>query len=562
MRLALRFLRPFRRSLVFSTLFGAMLLTSIACLSPVDLLRAAPTTPIGTNLTGVADWSTQQPFIDAFKSARSWFTQCQSGETGCRGGWSTEESDKLNLDANGWVKSLPAPADPPEYTRVSTLLLRDLAGQYPGGKYLVLYAGEGTIQYGFDARKDVAASRRGRDVIDVTPSDAGIQLTITATDPRKVGNYIRNIRVIPQQYEQTYQTEVFNPVFVERIKRFKALRFMDWMNTNGSTQVEWENRPRLSDATYAMRGVPLEVMLDLANRLNIDPWFNMPHKASDTYITNFARVVKNRLNPNLKVYAEYSNEVWNWQFPQATYSLNQGKGRWSRDGDVFAQWYGVRTAQMSDIWKRVFGSQRSRVVSVMATQTAWRGLENPALDCPLWVAEGNTPCYQHGIDVLAIAGYFGGTLGQGDSQATVESWINEGEAGFKKAIAQMDQGQLIPATGYDDSLKGLADSFKYYQQVAQQRGLKLVAYEGGQHLLSANSDKLSEFFIKLNRRPEMADLYTKLLESWKQVGGSLFVNFSDIGRPSKWGSWGALEYVGQERSPKYDAILNFINRNS
>jgi hypothetical protein len=164
--------------------------------------------------------------------------------------------------------------------------------------------------------------------------------------------------------------------------------------------------------------------------------------------------------------------------------------------------------------------------------------------------------------VLAIAGYFGGTLGQGDSQATVESWINEGEAGFKKAIAQMDQGQLIPATGYDDSLKGLADSFKYYQQVAQQRGLKLVAYEGGQHLLSANSDKLSEFFIKLNRRPEMADLYTKLLESWKQVGGSLFVNFSDIGRPSKWGSWGALEYVGQERSPKYDAILNFINRNS
>jgi len=63
-------------------------------------------------------------------------------------------------------------------------------GSYPGGKYVVLYEGEGTIEYKFDARKDEAASTSGRDVIDVNPSDKGIHLIITATDPNNTGNYI------------------------------------------------------------------------------------------------------------------------------------------------------------------------------------------------------------------------------------------------------------------------------------------------------------------------------------------------------------------------------------
>jgi len=547
--------------LIFSACFSSARPPQI--LSEPSALAALPMS-VGTNLTGIADWSTQQPFLDAFKSSRSWITQCQSGEPGCKGGWSTDEPDKLDLDQQGWVKSLPAPADPVEYTRVSTLLLRDLAGQYPGGRYVVLYTGEGTLEYGFDARRDEAASRRGRDIIVVTPSDGGILVTITATDPGKTGSYIRNIHVVPEQYEQTYATQIFNPAFLKRVEKFKTFRFMDWMRTNDSEQGDWDTRAQVTDATYATgKGVPLELMLDLANRMGIDPWFNMPHKASDLYMTNFAKLVRDRLNASRKVYVEYSNEVWNWQFSQAHFALEQGKSRWSQEGDVFAQWYGLRTAQMSDIWKQVFGQQRDRVVSVMGTQTAWRGLENAVLDCPLWVAEGNKPCYQHGIDALAITGYFSGGLGEAASQATVEAWSNEGEPGFKKAIAQLDQASLIPPVGgYDDSIKGVADAFQYYRNISRARGLQLVVYEGGQSLVSSDNPKLTEFFISLNRRPEMTELYTKLLEAWKQAEGTVFMNFADIARPSKWGSWGALESVEQERSPKYDALIRFIESNS
>ncbi|PSB22516.1 cellulose-binding protein [filamentous cyanobacterium CCP1] len=546
----------------------------VATNTPVNCLESsadAPARPLsldalalGTNLSGVADWSTQLPFLDAFKSARSWIPQCVAGEPGCSGGWSTDEYDRLDLDEQGWVKSLPAADDPAEYTRVGTLMFRDIGDKYPGGQYVVLYDGEGTIEYSYDAQKDVAASSPGRDIINVTPSDSGIFLQITATDPNRTGNYIRNIHVVPVEYENTFQTEIFNPVFLDRTKQFTALRFMDWMNTNDSQQSEWANRPKVDDASYALgKGVPVEVMVALANRLGANPWFTMPHKATDEYMANFAQHVKTCLNPELRAYVEFSNEVWNWQFQQAHYALEQGQARWGEDkGDAYMQWYGMRTAQMSDIWKQVFADQPDRVVSIMATQTAWQGLENSSLDCSLWVAEGNSPCYRHGIDAYAITGYFSGKLPSDQAKDAIESWMEDSDGGFGKAFTQIKQGSLLDTDQFDDTIPGLEVSFQYHQKVAQDRGLKLVVYEGGQHLARSDDETLTEFFIELNRQPEMYDVYTEMLEHWKQENGTLFMHFSDISRPSRWGSWGALEYVGQESTPKYQALIDFIERNS
>lgn len=518
--------------------------------------------PLGTNLSGIADWSTEMPFLDAFKSSRKWITQCASGEPGCSGAWDTNEYDKLDLDEGGWVKSLPSPEAPPEYTRVRTILLDN--DRYPGGQYVVLYDGEGTIEYSFDAQKNQAASTPGRDVIDITPSPTGTHLIITSTDPKKTGNYIRNIRVVPAENEANYQSQIFTPDFLEKIQQFRALRFMDWMQTNNSDQSEWEKRPTVEKASYAYGGgVPVEIMVALANRMEADPWFNMPHMATDEYMTEFAQLVKDRLKSNLKVYVEFSNEVWNWQFHQAHYALQQGKARWGQDkGDAFMQWYGMRTAQMCDLWKSAFGNQKNRVACVMGTQTAWKGLENYPLECSYWVAEGNQPCYQHGIDAYAITGYFSGGLGAPENSSTVESWLNDPDGGFGKAFQQLKEGRLL--AGSKDSLPDVYELFTYHSQVAEQKGLKLVAYEGGQHITGSqggeNNERLTNFFIELNRRPEMYGMYTQLLNDWKAAGGTLFMHFSDIGQPSKWGSWGALEYAQQNGAPKYNALQDYIDK--
>lgn len=185
---------------------------------------------------------------------------------------------------------------------------------------------------------------------------------------------------------------------------------MDWMKTNNSQEIKWENRPKITDATYSIKGVPLEVMVALGNRLNKDVWFNIPHQADDEYIREFAKLVKKTLNPNLKAYVEYSNEVWNKLFTQSEYARQQAKKRWG-DENAYLQWYGMRVAQMCDIWKTVFDKEKNRVICVISTHTAKKGTEKEILDCPLWVKEGNKPCYQHQISAYAIAGYFGGVWG-------------------------------------------------------------------------------------------------------------------------------------------------------
>ena len=91
----------------------------------------------------------------------------------------------------------------------------------------------------------------------------------------------------------------------------------------------------------------------------------------------------------------------------------------------------------------------------------------------------------------------------------------------------------------------------------------MVAYEGGQHVVGIqgveNDAQLTNFFIELNRRPEMQDLYKQLLDGWYESGGTLFNHFVDVGQSDKWGSWGSLENLNQETSPKYEALLDFIS---
>lgn len=61
----------------------------------------------------------------------------------------------------------------------------------------------------------------------------------------------------------------------------------------------------------------------LANRVQQEPWFNMPHLATDDYITQFATLVRDNLASNLNVYVEFSNEVWNPMFEQHDYIIKQ-----------------------------------------------------------------------------------------------------------------------------------------------------------------------------------------------------------------------------------------------
>ncbi|OGC91551.1 MAG: hypothetical protein A2W25_03680 [candidate division Zixibacteria bacterium RBG_16_53_22] len=516
-----------KKNTVFPTLVLFVFTVSGWCgANAGDSAAVNANSPLGTNLSSVVDWSTEWVFVDTFKMSRTWISQ----KTGS--GWG--QGGALNLDSNGWVKSLQ-----PGQSADAPMQWRGNASGSPG-KYLVLYDGEGALR--FSGSASVVKATPGRIVLDINPKnrEGGFFLKITSTNP---SNYIRNIRVIRPGFETTYQTQPFHPLFLNRIRKFKVLRFMNWQKITDSPLINWSDRTTPDTYTQTgSSGVALEYMIDLANMLNADPWFSMPHQASDDFVRQFARMVKDRLSPNLKVYIEYSNEIWNGQFQQSRYAAQQGLalGLSARSAEAQLRYQSRRSLEIFDIWAQVFGST-DRLVRVLATQAANIWSTTTVLD---W----NNARLK--ADAVAIAPYFCGVAGRGDVTA----------------ILAMTEDQLLNYCSNEITVtvKGWMDS--QYAAISS-RGLDMIAYEGGQHLVGVganqNDQQLTEFFMSVNRHPRMKELYTTYLNQWKAAGGGMFVNFISVNASGKFGSFGTLEYQDQDpaTAPKYQALMEFIAAN-
>lgn len=518
---------------------------------------------LGTNLDSVTDYSPQLPFLDIFSSSRAWLTQCTAGvDSGCTNSnsFDTGEASFLDIDSSGWVRSLPT-AGPRLYRSVATYW--DVASSFPGGRYIVRYDGAGTIAYQLGAQKIAAESAPGRDVITVNPAQGGILLRITATDPSHDGNYIRNIKVVAAADEASLSTTRFQSLFLNRLAPYNVLRFMDWMHTNNAALPSWSGRPKVTDARYSSElGVPVEVMTELANVSNKAPWFTLPHQADDSYITQFATVVRDTLKPSLPIYVEYSNEIWNDGFAQGSWIEDQAQATWPSSSESgFTKrlnWYGKRSAEICELWRSVFTTTPNRIICVIASQAANSFTASTALSCPLW---DQAPCAGHGITALAIAPYFGHYLGQDESASTVANWTLQSDGGASNVFSELTTGGILaggPAGG------ALAESRRWIidnQEVAQNFNMPLITYEGGQHIVgvgsAADNDTLTELFTRVNRDKRMQAVYQSYLTTWQAAKGSLFMHFSDIGLYGKFGSWGALEETRQTSSPKYDALLTY-----
>jgi hypothetical protein len=524
--------------------------------------------PLGINLTNMNYYSPEQPFLNIFKTSGV----SRSAPSGS--GWSTHsvmdfntgEAAYLQLDANGYPTTLKAssadPHSPQLFTSVGVLLERDLPNSnggtglpYRSGRYVVLYDGQGTLEYGFDAV--LAGSSPGRDVINVkTPSQQGIDLRITATDPNHTGNYIRNIRVVKAEEESLLVAgHVFEPSFLNLLQNFRVVRAIQWLEIDnaGGLLTNWADRPAPNDAGWGgVNGVPIEIVLQLCNTVGADCWLNVPHMANDDYITQLAVLAHANLAASQKIYVEFSNEVWNGAYAQTGYAAAQGKALWpnagASPGAYNRSWFGMRTAQMCDIWKSVWGADASRLVCVLGAQAGNTGTATQALDCPLWTGNGNAPCSNHNINAVAVAPYFGNIPAQKSLLAAVDG----------------DHEQLFQAV--DNDLSQVAKGEVQDKTYLAHYNLPIIAYEGGQSLVS-NDPAMLSLYIAANRSPRMAATYTTAFKNWKSNGGQLYVVYSDITKPSQYGEFGALESFMDTVSPlssappKWQAIQNFISEN-
>jgi hypothetical protein len=128
---------------------------------------------------------------------------------------------------------------------------------------------------------------------------------------------------------------------------------MDWMNTNSDYLPSWSQRTKPDQDTQARPGgVALEYLVRLSNELGAAAWINVHHLADDDYVRSLAEYLKAQLRPDVHIYVEHSNEVWNGAFSQGKYATQKGKELGLSTNDYTARYlyHGKRWVVLQLLW--------------------------------------------------------------------------------------------------------------------------------------------------------------------------------------------------------------------
>ncbi len=508
---------------------------------------------LGINTADIREDTSSVQFLNLFKAAIPFAETVPWGST-----------KDVEYDKNGYPTNLNGGQAGTKFlNRLPTNTIED-------GFYTVLYDGEGEIFYGNDAR--MVVHRPGKDVIEIK---AGKDKTLNASlfiKKTTKDNHIKNIRIIPDggicdgyphikvksdtdckkrdylSFEEHHNKILFNPDYLNFMKDFQVVRFMNMSGMTRNPVENWETRNTLDKATWGgraglySRGAPVEIMVALANQINAHPWFSMPYKANDDYIRKFGEYVKANLNPNLKSYIEYSNEVWNPIFIHHDYSIEKGleeKLDTSKSPAGY-KWYSKRSVEVFKIWEEAFGGS-DQLVRVLGSWASNQNMSSQIL--------AFQDAYKH-TDAIAIGPYV-------SAHPKVLRKAKNVDDVFKAMMDKTSKWGMNTIISY----------IKNQQKVASSFGVDLIAYEGGQHLVDWDTRKVDEhpnpLLYAANRDPRMGIVYDELMREWKLAGGKLFVAFSAPRIYSWYGSWGVKEHIRQARAdaPKYDSLLRYLDNN-
>jgi hypothetical protein len=286
-------------------------------------------------------------------------------------------------------------------------------------------------------------------------------------------------------------------------------------------------------------GVAYEWQIDLCNKATTDMWVNIPHKASDDFVRQLARLIRDNLNSQQKVYVEYSNEVWNWGFHQTVYADQQGQakgfvGEFPFKGKtvyINAWWgyYVYRSCQIARIFEQEFAGQTQRLRKVLGTQlgydnwpdfvATWGDIHPPTLQLMAALAQPAINPNNVVFDTYAVAPYWNGndlTSMQADI-ANIEDKLGE----VQRALN--DHGN----------------------------GIKLICYEGGQD--GGNQ-------VANAQNPGIYNVY---IDALNRIGARLqgpFVHYTHVGWDGNY-AWGAKQSTSAtlSASHKYRAIVDWVN---
>lgn len=531
-------------------LLGFFTISAFAICFAVSPAISKDKSTLAWGVHGISDWSTAMAFIDIMKTSRP-LEMHGAGQPAVK---YNDLKKRGFLDRNGWPTKLD-----PKYERFATLWAWDNDSPARGdrkGRYVLTYEGDGSFEF---KNVGVVSQRKGEIILD-NPRGGAMLMYITATDPRGVGNHIRNISIVKEEHLTLHKRgQHFNPKWLKLVQDAQLLRFLNWMHGNNATIENWKDRVRLENPTwFTDNGVPIEVIITLANQIKIDPWFTLPHTANDRYIKRFAQLVEKTLDPSLVAHVEYSNEHWNFGFKQFHYFAKASRDAWRKDAPP--QFYSKRATETALIWREVFEGQENRIKTVLGVHTANSGNVKELLNPRVWKRRGRASYVdpKTAFDAVGVTTYFGvATVSKRDLRDDLLAQIKKSE---NHAANWLKEKLLDP--NYQHSIPQVVSQWKAIKDQTEPLGLELLAYEGGQHvhhlafldgITEEEIEILTKFLSSFTRSKHMADLYDVLWTEWKKYGDGPFMQFGDVGAASKWGSYSAYSHL-DDRNPRADFL--------
>jgi len=415
----------------------------------------------------------------------------------------------------------------------------------------------------------------------------------------------------------TSSRPLFTTNFARALKLYDHLRWMGVTGTNsyswrcggdnaaGCSVIRWEDRQlppyAFVDADWCpgCQGIPWEHVLLAANELDKDVWINVPITASAptvcrttpttnggdprecldkdptaTYEYQLAKLFRDGneftggvgLKPNLNIYIEHSNEVWNYGFRQ--FGINSAMAHWevlngtarfpagksnllatvpgrpeldvtcNATGGIKSLCWGQRlharrTYEIAQTFAQVFGGPHVLNARIRMVYAGWSRdsmMQSYYNDTLSWLASQYGPVHGY-LHAIAATQYFGPEGGDGEVQ---KHPFNYSTGTVSQAVAAFIEGADAMVTKTVE-----------YKRLAQALGLKVASYEGGPGYAVGKEKPGSRglnTMIEASRNPGMKDVvYHDIRNVAWAWGWDIYNYFAAVGPCSTYGCWGATE---------------------
>jgi hypothetical protein len=400
---------------------------------------------------------------------------------------------------------------------------------------------------------------------------------------------IKLMRPLTPGSSQSYPSSTLftNPIKA-LISKFSVVRFMDYLGTNANVQTNWSDRSLPSWASfnrnpggaYGWQGIggPWEHVIQLMNETGKDAWINIPIRATDAYIKNVALMFaygSDGVNPytspqanpvypplkaNLKVYVEYSNEVWNsggaftqfldncqaasdelantsgnsplnWDKSWNNITFNRSGANSGWNWSMCNRHTTKRSVEISNIFRSVSGDMGTRIRPVLMSQ----------------LGNAGAVLFDETTMMLNYYNNMGGNF-VATPHAPNYYFYGAGGSGYYNPLASASS---LDALFVDPGMTpaGFVPTLQDDAKLVAAMGLKRVAYEGGPSLDKTGGTRDTVSAQAVND-PRMTTALVNMHNAWASNGGELLVYYQATGDYQ----WGFTSDLYNLSTPKLRAV--------